>query len=370
MKKIALFTWFNLGDNFGQTLQAYALQIFLKSKKYDCKIVNYVNVGRFKKFGILGEKTGVFLLELFFLLKNKKKHIVFKKFIRQNLEYTRRFTNKVKIEKYLKNNKYEILMSGSDQIWNPAILDSVYFLDFEKSDMIKIAYSSSFTNKNGYKKFCSKRIKEDLKEYLGDIDFISSRENIGVNLLKEISGKNINKVLDPVFLLKKQQWEKLPSNSINVNEPYILCYFFSEEDCRYYIDFIKNTYMICKAVYINKINPKYISNDDIILENLNPGDFVELIKNSDVVLTDSFHACAFSIIFHKEFFVLKNQLLRCDDDFAFPERVTELLDELKINRYLEDKVLNEYKKIDYENVDVILKENIEKSKEFLLDSLG
>src|SRR5699024_4741707 len=117
--------------------------------------------------------------------------------------------------------KYEAVITGSDQLWSPAGLPTNFYnLKFVPDNIRKISLASSFGVK-----YIPWYQKKRTKEFLNRIEYISMRENAGQKIVKELSGRDVAGVLDPVFIFNKDEWEDLLPNKKEYEEEYIFAYF-------------------------------------------------------------------------------------------------------------------------------------------------
>lgn len=300
--------------NAGASLQAYALMTYLQKLGNEVEIINYkpdylsnhynlwnVSNPKFKKNILLK------LVYLFLKLpkrtinrySNKKK--LFDKFTKNYLRVTSIiYHNNDELRENLP--KADIYIAGSDQIWNSLFKngrDPAFYLDFVPDDKIKASYAASFATN-----MIAEDYKNRITNWLKRLDYVGIRETSGVKLAKNLGIKKAIQVLDPVFLLEKSEWDKLAENSmIEVNnEKYLVVYDFD------------NNYKIKKICLelAKKLNLKiysFFKNDysDKIINNYGPIEFLSIIKNSDFVISNSFHGTAFSIIYEKPFFVINRK---------------------------------------------------------------
>lgn len=253
--------------------------------------------------------------------------------------------------------EYDLYISGSDQIWNPDMSFNVapYFLDFIK-DKIKISYASSF----GKEQLDTKYLEQS-KKWLSDYSAISLRERKSVELLRQL-GIKTKMVLDPTFLLSPVEWKSICSKS-KFNEKYILFFSFTHSDR------IKENieYIAQKSHYKIVSNKKERSDLYYIDISLCPvEDWLGYILNASCIITDSFHAAVFSIIFNRPFYVfissnntLGKRSMRIDNLLE----ITGLLHR-KIN-IDEIRSLNLNDQIDYGKVNMLIEPFVSSSKEFL-----
>lgn len=203
-------------------------------------------------------------------------------------------------------------VSGSDIIWNPARgYPSKFFLDFAYyAGLKRFSYASSIGAPSLPRKYYSA-----YKKYLGTMCKIGVREQSVADMLQPIIDKHIVKVVDPSLLLNKDEWEKYVQDaqiSIPISNTGFILSYFVMEDKRYwkYIDKIRAStglQVITLPMHHSDEKQPY----DIILDGT-PCEFLWLIKNAELICTDSFHMCAFSLIFQKEFYLL-NRVRKSED---------------------------------------------------------
>lgn len=369
--KIGIVTWFN-SENYGTNLQAYALYRKITLLGYECSLINEFN---YKKFGV--RQFLMQLLQTFGLYSlckkrirsscNRKRLISTINFFNKNVNVEYIFTTR-KYNELI--NKYNTFISGSDQIWNPNYLKTFYFLDFAGNNR-KIAYASSI----GVNKLTEEQ-SPIYRNYLSNFHKIGVRERSGANLINEILDKEkAVQVVDPTFLLKKEEWGDIISQSnINYKFDYIFCYLIGNRK-----DYIDQLLDVAQIANINNIvvvpsieNPNFRVNNKklqvIYLPDASLADFIKLIMNSTIVCTDSFHATALSINFHKNF--IEFMRFSNDDIKSQNSRIIDVLDRygLKNRIYsLGNKSLANT--INYKSVSKILNEDIERSIKFLTTSI-
>lgn len=373
--KIGIVTWFHY-ENYGTVLQAYALQKFLKSNGYNCIMVNYIPISNktfFEKIksGNLKHRAtskiesykikllGANIKEM--LMKKSK---AFDKFVTNNID----FTSKVQTssELYKLNETIDCFICGSDQIWNPENFNGVYYLNFVKDENKKISYAPSF----GVSHIPMPK-QEEIRQLVNRFDWLSVREERGASILKEITQKDVKVVVDPTLLLSKTDWEQILINP-NINDDYILCYFLG--DRKEYWETVHKLQMITS--YKIKIIPitfgSYLQKHEI-RPSTSPEEFIGLIKNAKLVLTDSFHGVIFSLKFQKDFYVFKRFNDR--DKRSQNSRIYNILRILNLKERLidSDDVKNfthDYSIKNYQEINEMLEEKTEDSIDFLTNSLN
>lgn len=301
MKKIGIMT-FHRAKNYGAMLQSYALQETL-NKKFDTYLVDYRCPEIEEKYYVkktLVRKIKNFL-KLFFqteyILSVNKKNRRFNEFVNNFLKTSKPYYAQNIAEA---NNEFDAFIAGSDQIWNMkwSGTDWNYFLEFADSNK-KFSYAVGLGNSidEAYKM----RILKDVESFQA----ILTREEDGRRLLKSIGvKKEIGTVCDPVFLLGKKEWtEKLALEQIQKKrKKYLLLYFVAKPTDA--IPFAKKIAEQddLEIVYVNINAEKNIPSDFTDVIGIGPREFLGLIKNAEVVITTSFHAMAFSLIFNKKFY--------------------------------------------------------------------
>lgn len=305
MTKIGILTYFNY-VNYGSMLQGYATQkAFQKylENPSDCVLINY-------RYQSPTDSSSLSLLQLrlkrlFHYIGNYRKYLTLSEYsskLSQKACKFDEFRNKFTIvtdtfyrnKRQLQNDPpdFEVYVTGSDQTWSPIVSggygETPMFLDFAKKGAIKCAYAPSLGTAN-----LNETDKQVLQDHIKNFEIISCRENSGVKLLKQITTKTIHKVLDPTLLLTGNEWREISIKPIKDNSPYILCYFIGDQD--YYRDFAnKLGQELNLPVYYIPVSWKDCKHGNKLLFDVGPSEFIGLIDNAKVVLTDSFHGTAFS----------------------------------------------------------------------------
>jgi hypothetical protein len=246
-----------------------------------------------------------------------------------------------------------VLIAGSDQIWNSYSLenglDSAFYLDFGPEEAVKISYAASF-GVNEVKEKDRSFVVEMLKNF----DHISIREEKGRKLLEELGFKG-KVVVDPVFLLDKKEWESLTVN-MTMPAPYILIYSIGNiSDSMFSMIRQIQGKTGYKAICVR--SNRHIRGIEEITD-AGPAEFVSLIKNASFVISNSFHATAFSLIFEKEFYSYPYET-------KSSERIVALLKDLKIEERYGANHFDETVKINYTTINEYIETLYKKSTEWL-----
>lgn len=349
--KICLITLHSI-YNPGSALQAFGLQKYLLQNGYDIEVIDYRPY-----YSTIGKNKIKDIARKYYISKEKKLKEKYESFIFDNL-----ILSKVRYRTYreliCKCPKADVYMAGSDQLWNinyDCGKDDSYYLGFVKNGR-KISYATSVGKKvllQAEKDYISKRI-----EYFNSI---SVREKSTSTLLTELLHRQVSWVCDPVFLLRATEYEKMTKRLIE--EPYAVVYLSSESSLLDIVVQSVKEKLGCKIVLMGGNITRCAC--DIHIKDIGPKDFLSLIRYAEVVVSSSFHATAFSHIFHKKFGVIL--------PIGNGERIESLLNLSGLsNRIIKSKddVANIYLDIDYESIDNCLNSFVEESKEYLRKALN
>lgn len=358
--KIGILT-FHLVPNYGAVLQAFALMDFLRRKGHDAFIVDYRCPGNNDAYSPKNQyslkrvrhalKSYVYFFIMLVLSKNSyvKKFNAFETF-------QKKFFNLID----LKDSSLDVVFCGSDQIWNPSItkgMDKFFFgLHDSCINSKKIAYAASCGDVNSL----SSEEKELMVSYAKQMDAVSVRES-PLNVFLTKKGVASEVVLDPVFLLSKNDYIKhFYDESFNEQE-YVLVYELHEVPLiRPVVKAIAKEKNL-KVIYVCGYKKmKFFCHDHIYTAG--PEDFITYVANAKYVVTNSFHGLAFSLIFEKDFNVCLPKVRA--------ERLTNLLDSVGLsNRVVTQVDSINTQQIDYNQVSRKKNELIELSKKFIEKAL-
>ena len=296
MKKVGILT-FHASYNYGSMLQAFALQHILKNFGYESKIINFRTEKQKKIYSfdrkIKSFKEFVRQILLFPYKKDlSKKNDKFESFLNNYLSCTKEYSSLKQLKE--ENFKFDYYIAGSDQIWNTncADFDLAYLLPFVKNGK-KIAYAPSLGP--------IKNNNDILFQYIKDFDYISVREKPNLCSFEQKLGKDIFVALDPTLLFTKQEWFQYMPKAPLINYDYIFLYAPAyRKNILTFAKNMRNKYKI-PIVISNIIGYRtlYIGNYIKQFET-GPFEFLNLIKNAKLVVSGSFHATLFSMLFEKE----------------------------------------------------------------------
>lgn len=350
-------------QNYGSVLQAFALQKQIEKLGHQAYILDYyperyTNKGLLKR---LKNKSSRFNNPLVLLIAKLliypsylKKGIQFNKFMHYlNLEKPSFATNEEGMGRFTDADAY---CAGSDQIWNSHWnegVEKVLFLDFVPKGKLCLSYAASI----GLSNIPANEIDET-KLLLEKFEFLSLREDKGVELVRELGRTDAVQCLDPTLLMSKEEWSQYADDSYKGKE-YVLTYNLHHDP-----EIDKCAKAIASKYHLQIRNISYNWHDIIRHGHLDwcptVEGFLGLIKNAKYVVADSFHATAFSIIFEKPFVVITPEVAS--------SRLSSLLkmlglDDHNINKFTSLKVIEQ--PIDYIRVKSIIVTKQRESISFL-----
>lgn len=413
--KVAIFT-LPLVNNYGGILQAYALQRALESYGFEAPMVNL----KIRQRGLFSRDYLKFLLAKLIYFK-KYKNAEFstlhyyadtQRFIAQNIETTREIYSPAALKRLFEQEKFGACVLGSDQVFNPPYFDAFendFSLGFAPQSCIKIAYAASF----GGESFKGARDLELHKANLAKFKAISVRERNGTALCESVFGiSGAAFVLDPTLLAGREVFEKFISPAANSVKPGTA--EFAQSDAgRAEADGVQNVaktdgaaqnlnddvadtafsaqntdenavraanaaqkgqifaYILDQNEHKSEILKSVSEREGLGVREVNDKanrvsieEWLSLIAGAQLVITDSFHGCAFSILFNKPFFAFINEnrgssrFYSLFESFELQDRVIKSASDVSLS-----------KQVDWVRVNEILSRRREASREFLISNL-
>lgn len=348
MKKIGIIT-INDNNNIGNRLQNYAIQfvlkkmnllsITLKNERYSNTKNKYILriIKNFLKFSTYS--------------KSEKRRNCFKNF-NNNINFSKK-----KINAFSKLKKYDYIITGSDQVWNPNFgrLREVDLLEIVEPKK-RVSFSASF----GISKL-PEQYNEKLKNSLKDYKAISVREDAGKKIIQDVVGRtDVEVLVDPTMLLSAEEWDKVSKKPEQLKtDKFILNYFLGElsEERKKEIQRIADENN-CEVINIlDKNSPFY---------ETGPSEFLYLEKNAFLICTDSFHSSVFAILYSRPFIVFDRE----DRHEKMNSRLETLLSKFKLeNRWYKCHIEEQQLQVDYTETYKILDIERKKSEDFLKRAL-
>lgn len=372
MKKVGIIT-LNGYFNYGNRLQNYALQKVLEKMGYRVDtIINDTKKIQIEKRTVLDRAKSAVKLPFTKLVERVEKKVTNRIFRERKKrrtdifkEFSKRYINETKFtitEDNISNDlaeDYDYFIVGSDQVWNPHYQkgSSVEFLTFAPKHK-RISYAASFGISS-----IPEEYKEKYANWLAEMNHISVREHAGAEIVKELTGKDAEVVIDPTLLLSKEEWLKV--SEVASDKPikgYILTYFLGEipRSRKEYIEKIakENDLEIINLAQLNEKIP-YLTG---------PSEFIDYINSAELFFTDSFHGAAFSIMLNTPFIVFDRE----GSSPSMNSRIETLLNTFKMEtRYFNDFANGDgLFHVDFSQVESILEAEKTKAMNYLNRALN
>jgi len=384
-------------DNYGGVLLAYALQEVVHQLGYDCFVIDFDPTPIPSRIQHLSMVLSRRLARMPLYVRHFSYYM--KMFVRQGLSLPPRHRHRS--TGFRKNNfdrfreqyinlsenhyisteaiqnsppEYDAVICGSDQIWNPYICKSngqarnepAYFLTFA-TESKRISYAPSISIPTIPKQF-----REEMTSLLHGIAYLSVREKQGAELIKEMTGKDAEIVLDPTLLLDHKQWDKIAVEP-DIKEPYILAYYLGkpgkEGEYRKFSQKLSEE-TGCRLVLISAMADEREKLVAISKYDVGPAEFLGLIKHASCVCTDSFHGTIFSINYKKPFYVFERP--GSSGETSMVTRIYSILEMLGLTARLMRRDASPPSDpfvLDYSEADVILSKERENSIRYIRESL-
>ena len=366
--KVGILTY-HRAENYGALLQAYALSSFLKKQGFEVGFVDYwPNYHedyfrifpriRFKKGGFASKLICLYQTMVWGAIRYKRKQVMKSFMINYlGLPDKAKYSNDKDVCK-----EFDIVVYGSDQIWRQQNLPGKRGLDYwyfgsSNIEARKISYAGSMGPS-----CLSEEEKKSITKMLSNFEAISVRET-SLRDFFDTLGLKTSVVVDPVFLLNKDEWLQLAQkydNHHKVYNSYILFYnLLNTVESEHFVEELSRMYSLPIIEITKKYGIKYLGKR--YFHTVSVIDFLSLIYNSDYVVSNSFHGVALSVIFEKQFYSvgMGNK----------SGRVESLLSTLNIgDRYCKNGIIPK-EKIDYDSVNKIIVQYSNRSKDFLMRSL-
>lgn len=345
--------------NFGNKLQNYAICKVLKKFGIDSYTLSFERKQRRLKnkiMSIIGPYAAKSKKRKDYWKYQPKKIDNFNRFEKGRLIYHEDFT--------LKNSSdFDYYIVGSDQVWNPEFFKyhelkkEAYLLTFCENSK-KVCFSPSF----GISQL-PEEWKPWFREHLSKIQYISVREDAGASIVKELTGKDAEVLIDPTLMLTAADWKKcaVKPAKTDVSQKYILLYFLGEMS-------EKNKSRISEIASSRNLKiMNMFDKEQIGLYTAGPSEFLYMIMNAELVITDSFHACVFSFLFNRPFAVYNRKSEYSD----MSSRIDTLLSKFHLtDRRMENIIKNDdIFNADYKEGYEILENERKKVIDFLKKSL-
>lgn len=373
MEKVLLTTVFS-GYNYGSSLQVLATKTILKELGYDCRLVAMKSLIKGRDIRI---KKLITILIRSWLIRGKNganalstyKGSYNKVMIGDSVTRFEQFTNEYLEPHYMSWNSMKRLakecvacFAGSDQIWNSSTMyvDPMYYLRFAPAEK-RIAFAPSFG-----RDFVAEYNKKKMSKWISDFAYLSVREDSGVRLIKDLTGRDAIHLIDPILMVKGETWKKT-LNLQDKQENYILTYFLDKpsESARKAIAELKET-LKCEVIAIPYQFDDMSYCDKVVPTG--PIEFLDLINNAKCVLTDSFHGTAFSINLHTPFYVFGRNYGTAHSQNSRIESILKMMN--MQDRFEQKDIVGQLKAINFEVSEQILSDERNKSRNYIINTIN
>lgn len=296
MAKTGVITFLH-NENYGSTLQAYALQRVLREMGHDCehldyrpdrkeKMKNLLRSGNSPKLVIDGlRKRGVRAEQGGARIKSEAIPAFYKK----HMKLSAPCANQKELAE--QSAACDLLLCGSDQIWNPVWLNPAYFLTFAGKGQKKAAYAASL----GISTLPPEGKIRKIRGWTEDFRAISVREKEGADLMENMTGRRPDVMPDPVCLLSAEEWAEISAPSPS-GEPYLLCYFIGSNPWYWEkVNRVSKELDVRPAVI--PVTAESYEQPYEKMDGLGPEGFLGAVRGAACMVTDSFHGLTFGTIF-------------------------------------------------------------------------
>lgn len=370
--------------NFGSQLQSYATQQAVDALGFDTEIVMYKSTSRRNiKF-----YWGMIPWYINALRKPKKSErhknldaeheLNHKKRVANAKKFNEEFMHDMKVyvgyDKLCEAGKqFDAVLIGSDQMWIPGVAFGNHIsLRFVPDNVRKVSYSTS-CGVSSYPWFVYRSSRDMWKRF----QYLSTREEQGKKIIHDVCGDiDVKVVVDPTYLLSKEEWEQRIPYKKMLDEKYIFCYLIgnnlAQKKCVQ--QYAKSKGLKLVSIMSNEsVSPIDMTFSDINTMDASPVDFINWIRGAECVFTDSFHGLAFSVINEIPFFVFYRHQQNSKE--SKNSRIDNILNMWSLQSRLiinPDKDINliENKSIDYLKVKVIVNNKRKESLDYLKNALS
>jgi hypothetical protein len=389
--RVGLMT-FHFAHNYGAVLQCAALQEFLSEQGVDVQVIDYrpsplrqgqaaipnvfvTALGAFRTarerddgmssaIAVTARKAGSIVKGYLDTGFRQQRAVAYREYLARHFTLSREYLPLAELES--EPPDVDALVVGSDQVWNPDItfgLDPSYFLTFASPSTRRIAYAVSLGRPH------PQAYADKLARYGRGLDAVSLRDNEFREEVSLILGREVVWSLDPVFLPRREGLDNYAEECPRPESPYILLYLFPDRRARARIEgLIKHAQRDLGGSIVLDVSPTGAdwARRAVRRRSLNPGQFLTALKGSSLVITNSFHATALSVVYQKPF-------VSALPSKASASRIAELLRRLGLEGRLLDLAEGAAwpeTEVDFGSIAARLEALRLESRSFLRDALG
>ena len=284
-------------DNFGSALQAYALQRTVRELGSECVHLDYQpdQIEKIRNLLMSGNSPKLILDGI---RKRevkagqsgaRRKSEAIPAFYQRRMALSAPCRNRKELREASRD--LDLLLCGSDQIWNPVWLNPAYFLTFAGKDVPKAAYAASL----GVSKLPKQAKVRKIRRWTKDFRAVSVREQEGAELLEQMTGRKVPVMPDPVCLLSAEEWNEI-AGKVPEGKPYLLCYFIGSnpEYWQRVRDLQQETGL---RVLVLPVTAESYRSGYELLDGAGPEEFLSAVREAACFCTDSFHGFVFGTLF-------------------------------------------------------------------------
>lgn len=309
--RIGIITFWWSKDNYGQILQLFALQSYLRKRGHDPFLIRYAPWKDMRRLFSLSNvwhtlfhpsKIFRFIIEgltAYRIRKSNAKHDrQFASFLKQTISFTDRIYSAAELCTY--PPLADMYITGSDQVWGGRLPHPIYFLQFGDPKVKRVSFSASFGDALiFFHPFYSSK----LKSYLNKFDLITVRESKAIEICKRADIQNVFLVPDPTLMIDLSCYDQLCFPQLVPSEPYCFVYMLENEKLTMVkmqdiSDFVKEKKL--KMIYV--ASQGRFDNYAKVYPTISQ--FLSYIKNANFVITNSFHGAVFSILYSNNFAII------------------------------------------------------------------
>ena len=369
---------FHRATNYGTALQAFATEKGIKKLGVETEMIDYRPEYIERTLHVRKLTNAKSPKEIASIIVNA---VLYPNMAKRKAESFNRFFSLMNVSDYVcltaddvakASHEYDVVLSGSDQLFNRNITgdDKTFFLPFEHKR--KVTFASSF----GERKLSADRV-EEIAPFFSGFDALSVREKTAHDILAQIkkvnvSAKSATSVLDPTFLLTKDEWNEYADPTLKLpKDGYILTYYMLETPLLRDITAKLQQKTGLKVVNIKPSKKQVILHQGKNLSYAGPSEFLACYKNASYVVTNSFHGTAFAINYGIPFFTSTLPVSMAGEVNSRLEDICELFD--LSHRWIDsEQKLNatDFTKPFEKETDRIIKNLREHSFDYLKHALG
>ncbi len=352
VRKLLIITMFD-HNNYGQKLQNYAVQELVRAE--GLQPFTHVQTGRKRGGGIDWKLLAAYLAAPFGrgkgtrLMEKRKRR--FREFVRENIAVA-----ELSWEQLARSNgaDYDVYLTGSDQVWNNFNGDRQVlqrnFLRFAPRQK-RVCFAPSFGFEGDPQMF-----REDYVQGIEGFDMLSCRERAGCDIIRRLTGREAELLCDPSMMLPVERWDafaRVPG--VALPKRYVVSFFLGAaprgvpERIERYAG--ERGLRVVKLRHVDQ--PQYY--------DTTPDEFVYILRGAERVFTNSFHACVFSILYHRNLTVFRRGGGEAESNMF--SRIETLLDTFGLEGCMDAERMDE--PVDYSGVDAILARQREKGVSYL-----